>query len=169
MINTLRLKGKSVFNVSKRFYNVEYLNLDKLRNSVHPLYEVNKFSKLQTLRWKKDNANKSQLQNIFIVKKPETKETTEYMSLIITKLLTEIYYKHNAYNIIVQEECKEDLKKSLKKFGYCDETLRILFRFKSRNYRKDRPDDHSWRRWNDSACCRNVQQRILYHPFCQFR
>ncbi|SGZ40144.1 related to NADH kinase POS5, mitochondrial [Hanseniaspora guilliermondii] len=47
------------------------------------------------------------------------------MSLIITKLLTEIYYKHNAYNIIVQEECKDDLKNSLKKFGYCDETLRI--------------------------------------------
>ena len=126
MLNKTLFLNSSFSVLSKRLYNVKYESLQGLRNNIHPVYEINKNSKLQTLKWKQDKVDiKSKLQNIFIVKKPQTSETTEYMSLIITKLLTEIYYKYHNYNIIVQEECKQDLTKSLKKFGYSDQTLKI--------------------------------------------
>lgn len=126
MLNKNSFLNSNLNILAKRLYNVKYESLQGLRNNIHPVYEIKKNSKLQTLKWKKDSINnKPELKNIFIVKKPQTSETTEYLSFIITKLLTEIYYKYYNYNIIVQEECKEDLQASLKKFGYSDQTLTI--------------------------------------------
>ncbi|KAL6929767.1 hypothetical protein ACO0SA_001171 [Hanseniaspora valbyensis] len=115
-INNIKLRPSVI---SKKFYNIKFEDVRLLRDRVDPKYEINNNSKLQTLKWEKPN----KLQNIFIVKKPNTLETTEDMSSIIAKLLTEIYYKYENFNIIVQEKCKLELKNSLNRCGYLGETL----------------------------------------------
>lgn len=105
--------------LSSRLYNVHFEDVKTLRDRANPNYQINKNSKLQTLKWEKPN----KLKNIFIVKKPYTPETTEDMTWLITKLLTQIYYKYENFNIIIQENCKLDIKNSLNRCGYADETF----------------------------------------------
>ncbi|XBW34958.1 hypothetical protein QEN19_000522 [Hanseniaspora menglaensis] len=114
-------KNKTVWNsfLALRNYNVKFEDVRNLKDRVHPEYQININSKLQTLKWLKQKPMK----NIFIVKKPNTPETTEDMTYLICKLLSQIYYKYENFNIIVQEKCKLDIKNSLNQCGYFDETF----------------------------------------------